>query len=81
MTMNDLCTTDCDDCAARLLRATSKLETASKPTGLFAANLRRQVADAAEEVDNQKAPDVQRNKFGEKDDTVDLFAELEAGLS
>jgi hypothetical protein len=81
MTMNDLCITDCNACAARLLRATSNLETASKPTGLFAANLRRQVADAVEEVDNQKKPEVQRNRFGEKDDTVDLYAELEAGLS
>jgi hypothetical protein len=81
MTMNDLCTSDCDACAARLLRATSNLETASKSTGLFAANLRRQVADATEEIDNQRKATVQKNKWGEKDDTVDIFSELEAGMS
>jgi len=81
MTMNNLCTQDCGDCAARLLRATSNLKTAGKPAGLFAANLRRQVADAVEAIDNQKKAEVQRNKWGEKDETVDIFAALETELS
>jgi hypothetical protein len=81
MSMNDLCTKNCDDCAARLLRATSNLERADRPPALFASNLRRQVANAVEETEGQKKADFQRNKFGEKDDTVDIFAALETGLS
>ena len=80
MTMNDLCTKECSDCAARLLRATTNLETAQKPAALFISNLRRMAADAAEEADKQKVADVQRNKWGERDETVDLFASLETEL-
>jgi len=70
MTMNDLCTKNCDDCAARLLRATGHLEQADRPPALFASNLRRQVANAVEEADGQKKADFQKNRFGEKDDSV-----------
>ncbi|MGD8405301.1 MAG: hypothetical protein PVJ21_16695 [Anaerolineales bacterium] len=81
MTINNLCTKNCDDCAARIREAAAGLQAAKRPAGLYAARLRHQVANALEELDAQKEPEVQKNKYGERDETVDIFDTLLAASS
>jgi hypothetical protein len=81
MTMNNLCPGKCEDCSVRILAAIDHVLKADvKPEAAFVVKLRDQAANAMDEQDTEKVPTVALNKFGEKDNSVDLFGELEATL-
>jgi len=80
MTTHNLCS-NCLNCKERIREAFQGLETLSRAEGMFVTRLRHQVANALEEIDAQKKPEVKTNLFGEKDTSQDLFADMLTGLS
>jgi len=81
MTTHNLCTAECTNCKEPIQAALQGLDALDKAEGMFVTRLRHQVAKALEAVDAQKEPVVKTNAFGEKDTSVDLFADLLTGLS
>jgi hypothetical protein len=80
MTASNLCSKECSNCAAHILKALSGLEEAGSPQGMYVNHLRNEYASIAEKQEKPKIVP-KKDKLGIPVPRNDIFEDLLLGVS